>query len=201
MGDVSVEVSARPETSKFDLNAAGPAILQRYFLIAGASKKGAEAIAAAIELRREKFTETRKFSSVPGRPFSTISQLFEIGADDDFVECTGPELTVFTGRVEVEGAQASDSVREAIGYETAGVPTSAISAGAVVPRAIGAGELFEVTFHALDSETKRSISRQTIVRVTGNPRGPLWVVSDRAPAPGGESMTAACRRLRARQSS
>jgi general secretion pathway protein K len=197
IGGVPVEVSLRPEAAKLDLNTAAPSLLYRYFLVSGLSQQSAQQLVGAILERRQKSDAAyaKAHDIKPGVPFDAVSEIFAIqGVTDDIGACTGPDLTVFTGLAGVDPALASPRVREADGltaHADATPPAGAVASG----RAVVAGEIFEVTARARDDANGVRLSRQTVLRVTGDARTPIWTLAVTTPAPDPKAAQAACDRL------
>jgi type II secretory pathway component PulK len=199
IGEDTVTVSARPEASKLDLNAANPDLLFRYLVASGIDEPRSKRIVEAILERRKDADPdyARKHDKDRAEPFESV---FEIAAldsvDDDIAECIAPDLTVFTGLTGVDLDNASARVRVAAGAGTSGPPASPEAPRvATAGRAITAGEIFEVTARVRDEATDQNQSRQTIIRVTGNLRSPVWTLAITSPAPDEKPAQAACDRI------
>jgi len=198
VGGISVTVSVRPESSKLDLNAAEPTALRRYFELSGLDAQRARALVDQIVARREVARisqSSTRYENHLGSLFQTISEIADLrGGNRDVVDCTAPDLTVFTGTPYVDAFGASERVREALGIPARAnipaMPLSAITSG----HAIVAGEILEVTAVAASTGGER-VSRQIVIRVTGNLRKPIWTLAQTTPAPDLQTSQRACDRL------
>jgi len=198
IGGVSVLVSARPESAKIDLNAAGPSLIFRYLLHSGLSKSLADAIIdEIIEHRKESDpVYARRHDKAPARPFESVFELLAFKAmTADAMECVQPDLTVFTGLADVDPVWASQRVREADGLPAEAMHGAAGAHSAIAGSAVPGGAIFEVTARARDDATGQRQSRQAVLRVTGNRRTPVWTLSVQSPAPNAKEAEAACRRM------
>lgn len=184
VGGMPVEVSVRPETSKIDLNAAPPDMLADLFRAIGLAPERARALADAV-------AEWRNASA--DRNFTGVSELARVpGADDRLVSCIAADVTVFTNVVNVNATYASSHVRAAFGLPTVAPPPPADQRDAVA----GAGAIFELTARVTSADGP-SLSRQLVLRLTGNPREPIWVLATGLPAPASEIRDAVCREFAA----
>jgi general secretion pathway protein K len=198
IGEDTVTVSARPEASKLDLNASSPDLLFRYFVVSGIDGPRSKRIIEAILERRKDADPdyARRHDKDRAEPFESVSEINALdGVDDDIAECIAPDLTVFTGLTGVDLDNASARVRTAAGAHTNGLPAPEAPRVATAGRAITAGEIFEVTARVRDEATDQNQSRQTIIRVTGNLRSPVWTLAITSPAPDEKLTQAACDRV------
>ncbi len=197
IGGVPVTVAARPEAAKLDLNAAAPALLYRYFVVSGIPDAAAKDLTEAI-LRRRRDADpayAKAHDKARADPFESVSEAFALkGVTDDIADCIEPDLTVFTGLSTIEADTASDRVREADG-----LPAQApqpVAGAATAGRSIVAGEIFEITAHAHDDASGLNLSRQTVLRMTGNVRTPVWILAVTTPAPDPQKAQEACDRIK-----
>jgi type II secretory pathway component PulK len=199
IGDTKVELSVRPEGSKLDLNAAAPKALLRYFILAGLDANAARELVDEIMARRKKAAVSvtaSRYENGAAYLFQTVSELGNLkGAQLDLLDCVGPDLTVFTGTSLIDAAHASQRVRTAMGLSPDATPPASMGAAVTGGRSIVAGEVFEVTARAKDAASGQVVARQAIIRITGNPKKPVWVLAQTAFAPDGQYTDAACDRL------
>jgi len=210
LGNVAVTVTARSEATKIDLNRANPALLRAFLFAASQRPKFADRITDEILDWRDADSDPRPHGAetanylFAGRTYGPTNGNFasvsEIGllldGGDDLVTCLGPDVTVFSGRSDVEPSNASPRVRAAVAA-AGGAASSAqtvISAPIVGGNYVQPGEIFEITL-STDGALKHR-SRQIVVRVTGNPTNPVWLLSNATPAPIQSDSDAACARLR-----
>lgn len=208
---IRVTVSLRPEASKIDLNASAPALIAALLLASGLEAKFAQRLSDEIVDWRDGDSETRphgaktadyvlagKSYGPPNHGFESVSELALLrDGSGDLVDCLAPVLTVFTGRADIDLSKASPKVRRAAAM-VAPPPlgTGLLAASIVGGRVVQAGELFEVDVAATSIATGQSLSRRTILRVTGDPRRPVWIVAQTSPVPRPAETTSACERLR-----
>jgi len=187
MGGIDVVVNARPESSKLDLNFADSALLDRYFQLAGLSPEMSHHLVGEIAKRRKaedpRGLPNAQDGSSPAVAFDDVFALRALdGIDDDIFACVAPDLTVFTRSDAAEQAGASPRVKSALGSQ-AGAPTASVVAMAVASgQAVSPGEVFEITAQAQVPGQPERVSRETIVRVTGNIRDPVWILARYEPA-------------------
>ena len=210
LGTVAVTVTARPEATKIDLNHASPLLLRAFLLAATQKPKFADRITDEILDWRDADSDPRPHGAeaanylFAGRSYGPANRNFasvsEIGmlldGSDDLVTCLGPDVTVFSARSDVDPNGASPRVRAAVvaAGGAASPSPSALSAPIIGGSHVQSGEIFEVTLRSGGMRHVRS--RQTIVRVTGNPKSPVWILSTATPAPNQSDSDAACARLR-----
>jgi general secretion pathway protein K len=213
IGDTTVRVSVRPESAKIDINSASPALLHAFLIASGLRPKFAERIADEIADWRDADSTARPHGAetadylFAGRSYGAANRNFEsvselgllLDGSENLVACLAPDVTVFTGRRNVEQPSASPRVRTAAIAAGGGaaVTSGVLSAAVVGGHYIQAGEIFEVTLQATDSaQPRQDASRRIVLRVTGNPKNPVWLLSQMAPAPHEADSNAACARLR-----
>lgn len=212
IGRVDVRVSARSEAAKIDINNASPELLRAFLTASGLKPKFAERISDEIVDWRDVDSAPRphgaesadylfagRFYGPPNHAFESLSELgLLLNGSADLVTCLEPDSTVFTGRSGVDQTGASQRVHAATITTGATTTGSSVLSGSIVGgRSIQAGSLFEVTLRASDAASpSQSASRWLVVRMTGNPREPMWLLSQVAPIPSSEEMDAACARLR-----
>ena len=195
IGGIPVRISARPEASKLDLNAADPEFLLRYFVVSGLDTGTARSLVEQISARRKDAgvsISTTRYENHSDHVFQTVSELGDLhGASRDLLDCVGPDMTVFTGVAFVDTSSASERVRRASGIPLR--PAQGSGPAVTTGRAVVPGEIFEITAEA---ETGgHTASKQAIVRATGNFKKPIWLLAQSAPAPSPKLAEAACDRL------
>ena len=201
IGGLAVRVSARPEATKLDLNAADPEFLLRYFVVSGLDSGTAQALVEQISARRKdagvSISRTR-YENHLDHAFQTVSELGDLrGASRDLLDCVGPDLTVFTGVAFVDTSSASERVRRASGIPSRPAQPQGSGSAVTTGRAVVPGEIFEITAEAGTGGYKAS--KEAIIRATGNPRKPIWLLAQFAPAPNADTVEAACGRLGAHE--
>lgn len=181
VGGVAVEILVRPEASKIDLNAAPPDMLADLFRAVGLTRERARTLAQAVAEWRN--------ASAPGRSFSGISEVAVIpGADERLVPCIAGDVTVFTNLVTVNATYASSHVRAAFG-----LPAAAPNEPIAPTDAVGqSGAIFEITGRVATADGL-VLSRRLVLRLTGDPLDPIWILATGTPAPAAEVRDAACR--------
>lgn len=190
IGDFDVTIAARPEHTKIDLNYADANLLSILFRAAGTDADKAQALAAAVEDWRDgddllhlKGAEAREYADAgldyapPNAFFKSADELrLVLGVTEPLFACVRPEITVFSQRQGVDIDHAAPMIRKAAGLDNeqaaAATPRSVIS-----DQAIAAGDVFEITARLDDRKRNVRRAERVIVRVTGNPRDPYWVLS------------------------
>lgn len=212
IGRVEVNVSARFEAAKIDINDASPDLLRAFLTASGLKPKFAERISDEIVDWRDADSTPRPHGAEtadylfagrsygpPNRSFQSLAELgLLLDGSADLATCLEPDLTVFIGRSGVDQAGASSRVRAATITIGAAAASPSVLSGAIVGgRSIQAGNLFEIALRASDAYSQaQSASRRLVVRMTGNPREPVWILSQVAPIPSSGETDAACARLR-----
>jgi general secretion pathway protein K len=205
IGGVSVHIAVRPESAKFNLNKSDPALLVALLNASGVSPAFAQRVADEIVDWRDADSEPHASgaeaadylaagrSYVPtNRPFESVAELsLLLDGSDDLVTCLRPDVTVFGDSDGVIAQNASSRLRQALEHSTLHIQQSAIGAGA--RPAIVAGDVFEIDERASDSGI--ATSRQVILRVTGDPRGPIRLLFQSPLIPSEAEALKACARL------
>lgn len=191
-GTFKVTVSARPESAKVDLNFADAGLLIGMFREAGVDADRAGALASAVEDWRDaddllhlNGAERREYEAA-GLTYGPSNKLFEnagelhyvLGVTDTVFNCLRPEVTVFAQRSGVDLENASPLVRRAAGAgaDDAAKPASAPQS-VVSGQSISAGEVFEIVARLVEPSRRIRRAQRVVVRVTGNPREPYWILS------------------------
>jgi type II secretory pathway component PulK len=202
VGGIAVTVSARPEASKIDLNAASPGLLSALFRAIGIdNERAAELSDSIVDWRdadnfagangaemSEYLSAGRLYGPANGN-FDSISELrLVLGADDALLSCLAADITVFTNMTGVEAAYSSKHVRDALGLGSSPARSVALVGG----ESIQPGVIFEVTARATDADGN-AISRESVLRLTGNPKDPIWNLANIIPAPVPATVDAACK--------
>jgi len=196
IGSIAVEVRVRPEMSKVDFNYAAPTMIYELFRASGLSEIRARLWAERVIAARASMSRDRQGGPSHGR-LRVLSELESIlHANDDFETCLGSDITFFTHTPDVSikwaservklAAQASEPDRYMIQRETL---IGVVGGDAWRP------DVFEISESIDDQEAHHPVTRQVSIRLTGNPRQPYWILSDRFPAPSAEESSAACARL------
>lgn len=186
-----MSVTARPESAKIDLNFGDGSLLRGLFKAAGADDDRATALAAAVEDWRDiddllhlNGAEEKEYAGA-GLNYGPANKLFEsvnelrlvLGMDEKMFACIRGDVTVLAQRASVDLDHASPLVRQAAGVNAQNplgtqAGQSVISGQAVVP-----GEVYEVTAEAVNARLNVRRMASAVVRITGNPRDPFWVMA------------------------
>ena len=190
IGGFKVSVTARPESAKVDLNFGDVSLLTGLFRAAGADADHAAALAAAVEDWRDiddllhlNGAEEKEYAAA-GLSYGPANKLFEsvnelrlvLGVDERMFACIRGDVTVLAQRASVDLDHASPLVRQAAGVNAENPlgtqpGQSVISGQAVVP-----GEVYEITAEAVNTKLNVRRLARAVVRITGNPRDPYWVM-------------------------
>ena len=218
IGDAAVSMSVRPESSKVDLNYADPVMIGALLQVRGVASADAVRFADEIVDWRDPDDEPRphgaeaadyiaagKHYVPPNRAFADVSEVsLVLHGTSDLAACLAPDVTVFAASSAVDVRYASDAVRRAATMAAALTHASVVSAGwgsVVGGSAVRAGAVFEIDATAVDNASGQRLTRTTVVRVTNNPRDPIWFVSRQSPSPSEAESHAACDRLKLPKSS
>jgi general secretion pathway protein K len=197
VGGFRVTVSARSEHTKIDLNYADNNLLTILFRAGGADAERAGALADAVEDWRDgddlvhvNGAERRQYEDAgfgygPANKFFTNPDELRLvfGMSQALYDCVRPQVTVLSQRPGIDIDHAISAIRAAAGAE----PTALAPAQVISP-----GEPFEITARLED--TKRGVSRaeRAVVRLTGNPSDPYWVLGTEPAHPLDEAAARAC---------
>jgi general secretion pathway protein K len=212
VGDIAVSVSARPETAKVDLNTADPMLLAALLRVSGVPRSRAEQLADEIADWRDVDAVARPHGAesadylAAGRkdapanaPFETVSELARIlDGNADLATCLTPDVTVYSRQKSVDLADASERVRHAVELadpRSKPAPMLPTAAGAFLAPNVG---IYEVNITAKSAATGASRTRQVVVRITGSPDRPYWILAEASPAPDQGEAQVACARFAAR---
>jgi general secretion pathway protein K len=208
IGGIHVRIEAKSEGGKIDINAAPVELLGSLLVASGVSREQAITLADEIADWRDLDGDRRRHGAeaadylAAGRGYAPANRKFEspsglamiLDGGQDLADCLAGDVTVFTGRPDVEPVSASPRVLNAARMSPATAAAGQVSV--VGGRAIAVGEVFDISVSARDAATGRRRALHSIVRMTGNPREPVWTLTPLA-APL-ESDDASCRRLSAR---
>jgi len=205
MNGASVKIAVRPEASKINLNYADRKLISALLQASNISAAMAEKLTQEVVAARERDADV-KYSTAPDRkltsgpaarttPFETISDLARIAdGGPDLVTCLESDVTIYSGRADVDLSDASERVRRAtLMTEPGRVTPLRVNPPSTI--ATSPGEVFEITISA-DTSSAPNYTRQLIVRLTGNARDPYWILHQQAPAPEKGVADAACRRYK-----
>jgi general secretion pathway protein K len=207
IGGIAVSVEVKSEAGKIDINAASPELLSALLIESGLKKERAAKLSDEIADWRDDDNETRKDGAeaseyvAAGRSYGPTNHGFEsvselglvLDGGEDLADCLASDVTVFTRRDDVDPAAASPRVLRATRADPASSRPSSVSI--VGGRVIETGALFDIDASMTDAG--RSLSLQTIVRITGSQADPVWVLSQTSPGPRRADTVAACKRLNA----
>lgn len=192
-----VVVSARPERAKVDLNLADGNLLAILFRAGGADADLAARLADSVEdwrdgddLVRPNGAERRAYEDA-GRGYGPANRFFTsadelrlvLGMTGSLYDCVRPQVTVLSQRGGIELDQADPAVRRAAGADPE-VPKAALT--------IGPGEAYEITARLDDAQRGIKRGERVVVRLTGNPADPYWVLSAERARPVDEAAARAC---------
>lgn len=204
-GGFTVTVSARPEHTKVDLNYADANLLGILFRAGGADPDTAQALAAAVEDWRDgddlvhlKGAERREYEDAglgygpPNAFFASVDELRLVrGVTGPLFDCLKPQVTIFSQRQGIDIDNAAPMIRQAAGVDGLS-NVGATSRSVISDQAIAAGDVFEITARLDDTKRKVRRAERVIVRITGNPRDPYWIMSTEAAYPIEEAAQRAC---------
>lgn len=202
---ISVTVSARPETAKIDLNAAPVTLLASLLRASGLKMEAAGRLADEIADWRDADAELHPHGAEvsqyllsgrgygpANRPLRSVSELaLLLDGSQDLVACLVSDVTIFTASPDVDPVTASARVRRAASLP--GMPSQGGLVSIVGGRIISSGALFEIEASATGRGER--LTRRTVLRITGDPRRPFWILSQLSPAPRMADQQAACKRL------
>lgn len=195
VGDINVRYSVRPESSKIDLNAAPKGLIEALLEQHGFDRTVAQTIAGEIDSRRRAKSASAGSTGLPQRGhIRTESELalLEDGGPD-LVACLAPDVTVFTGSATPYIPRASQAVRNAV---AAFAPASTAAQSPFFASLVSANAQLGILELDLTAEKEgRTMSRQSVVRITGNPRDPVWILAQ-GPVPLPAETDRACARAR-----
>lgn len=211
VGGFTVTVGARPEHTKIDLNYADANLLGIMFRAGGADPDTAQALAAAVEDWRDgddllhlKGAERREYEDAglkygPANAFfASIDELRLVrGVTEPLFACLRPELTIFSQRQGIDIDNAAPMIRAAAGIDEA-ANEGATKRSVISDQAIAAGDVFEVTARLDDTNRNVRRAERVIVRITGNPRDPYWIMNVEAAYPIDEAAKRSCPQTAAR---
>jgi hypothetical protein len=182
-------MSLRSEGGKFDLNRGDLALFVSLLRVVGIARETAQRIARDLAEKRKSDTE--------GAGIATLAALRALVGGNDLADCLSPDVTVFTHSPTVDYGAASDRMRAAddavnphAKLPSLGILAATVAGGVAVP----AGTNFELNATGTVGASGRHLARRTILRVTGNPRDPIWIL-EQSPGPRSEDVQAACTRL------
>lgn len=190
IGGFIVSVTARPESAKIDLNFGDVSLLTGLFRAAGADDERAAALAAAVEDWRDiddllhvNGAEEKEYAAA-GLNYGPANKLFEsvnelrlvLGMDERLFACVRGEVTVLAQRASVDLDHASPLVRKAAGVNAENPAGTQSGQSVISGQAVTPGEVYEVTATAVNAKLNVRRTARTVVRITGNPREPYWVM-------------------------
>jgi general secretion pathway protein K len=204
IGDIVVTVAVRPEVAKIDLNYADASLLEGLLRASNVDKGLAQQITKEIVAWRSSSGDGSRglpsglsFHRSQTGPFETLSELGLLRhGSGDLVACLAPDITLFSHSSDVDLAFASERVRNAVngGDPQAANPASSVVAGL----AAGVTDLVEVSESARDDASGMTLSRQTVLRLSGDPYVPFYIMSNMSPAPKEDGAMTACGRVAAK---
>jgi general secretion pathway protein K len=200
VGGFRVSVSARSENTKVDLNYATENLLSILFQAGGADQARATALAAAVEDWRDSDelvhlngAERRQYEEAgiaygPANKFFTSSDELRLvlGVGAPLYDCVRPQVTILSQRQGIEIDFAAPAIRQAAGATVTKNPAEQI----VVP-----GQAFEITARLDDAKQGVKRAERAVVRLTGNPSDPYWILSTEPAHPIDEAAARSCPKL------
>lgn len=185
IGKAVVDISITDESGRIDLNTAEDRFLAALFEVAGISHDDSIQLVDRVrdwadedDLRRlhgaegNEYRLARKSFMPQNRAFRKVEELSQVlGIDYEVFRLIEPGLTVYSGRYNVDPASAPPIVRKVLavieGAERPAVQSMGV--GSLAGRALR----IEAT-----ARTKKSHSFTiiTVVRITGNPDEPYWIL-------------------------
>lgn len=204
-GGFTVTVSARPEHTKVDLNYADANLLGILFRAGGADPDTAQTLAAAVEDWRDgddllhvNGAERREYEDAglgygPANAFfASVDELRLVrGVTEPLFACLKPEITIFSQRQGIDIDNAAPMIQHAAGLD--GLSNEGASRRSVISdQALAAGDVFEITARLDDAKRNVRRGERVIVRITGNPRDPYWIMSTEAAFPVEEAAKRSC---------
>jgi type II secretory pathway component PulK len=191
VGGFRVQVSARTEHAKVDLNHADENVLTILFRSGGVGLERAQALAAAVEDWRDgddllhlNGAERRQYEEAglsygPANKFfaSTDELRLVLGVGEALFNCLRPDITVVSQRPGVNFDFASQALRRAAGIDTPAGTTAAGTPSVISEQVIAPGEVYEITARLDDRKRQVRRSERAIVRITGNNADPFWILA------------------------
>ncbi len=189
VGGFRVRISARPEHAKVDLNHADANLLALLFRAGGADQARAAALASAVEdwrdgddlvrvngAERRQYQDAGRTDAPANKPFGAAAELKRVlGVTGPLYDCIRPEVTVLSQRQGIDLDFAAPALRQAAGLERSAKPEE--------PPAIDPGGVFEITARLVDDGRRVRRAERAVVRITGNPNDPYWILSVEAAQP------------------
>ena len=200
-GGFTVTVGVRGEHAKVDLNYADANLLGILFRAGGADADKAEALAAAVQdwrdaddLLRLKGAEKTQYEEAglnygpANGAFRSIDELrLVLGMTEPLFGCLKPEVTIFAQRQGIDIDHAAPMIRGA-----AGIEADASASSPMAEQTIAAGDVFEITAWLEDRARGVRRAERSIVRLTGNPSDPYWVLAVEPAYPVTEAAKRSC---------
>lgn len=201
IGSAMVDLQIRPETAKIDLNYAPPSLISGVLRASGLREAAADRLAREItEVRLRAVLKRQDGPDSPhaGRLESLADLISAVPDGRDLFACLGPDATLFTRTPDVAVHWASDRVhRAAVAFDPQRYKSSNSALSGIVGGDAGRPNILEITESIPGALSPSVITRQVVIRLTGNPNRLYWIMSDRSPAPSEEAISAACARLAA----
>jgi general secretion pathway protein K len=185
VGEAVVEITVTAESGKIDLNTADPALLMGLLMVAGLGPGGAEALTDDIVAWRTLEGTSENSINRPRTAFSSIAEIMQLpGMTADLFDRLAPNLTIYSGSPAVNVDLAPKEVLLALSGNT-----EADAEGILQQRSLQEttpdqtknlsqiiGQAFSITASAKLPEGTTAY-RTEIVRLTGNPKQPVWVLT------------------------
>lgn len=184
--NVPIEIRMNSEAGKIDINASDQILLSALIGASGVSDAKAVGLAAAI-------VDHRNLKTRDGNPpFATMASLMNVsGMTRDLYTCIRPALTIYSGLGNVDVAVAPPAVMQVVKWaadkrwqgetwlQTTGSvfgPHVVDSDAATLERLVSRGGLAFTIDARVDLGDGAKGFVEAVVRITGNPADPFWVM-------------------------
>lgn len=199
-GTMAVETRIRPEVAKVDINNTRPELMAQLLRNSGLSPSYSTRIADEIvagppDNEAEQESPSNSHTRIK---FDTLSELISLkDGSRDLLTCMAPDITVFTHSADVDTSTASARLARAlVAFNPAAATQKGLLSAGITSATGGRPDLYEITQTARDKDSQIVLTRQIIIRVTGDPKKPIWILAETSPAPSETAATAACARLK-----
>jgi hypothetical protein len=217
IGPVAVKIAVRPEVAKVDINMADPKLIEQMLRVSGLKQTFAHRIAYEIAdwrgsaqkaqphtVQAGDYVAAGRDYMPPHRNFETLSDLgLLLDGNSDLVSCLEPDITLYTHTKDIDLSAASLRVRQAaqILAPSTKIRANSASSVGVLGSSYGRPDIYEITEVASDKASHMTVSRQVVLRITGAPHDPFWILAVTSPAPNMNEEKLACERLENREAS
>lgn len=203
IGGFQVTVAARSESTKVDINYADATLLAILFRAGGADADKAAALASAVEDWRDgddllhvngaekvQYADAGLGYAPANAFFRSIDEMRQvIGVTQPLFDCLRPQMTIFSQRQGIDIDHAAPMIRRAAGAEER---AGFVDGDPITEQTIAPGEAFEITARLDDRKLGIKRAERVVVRITGNPRDPYWLLASEALNPIEEAARRSC---------